>query len=584
MKRKGLALATVALAFITVTPGCKFNRAGISGTPDTCGNGVLDDGELCDEDDLDGQTCVSRGFVSGTLGCTTVCTFDTSGCEISTNCGNNIIDTGETCDGADLGGQTCTSQGFGPGTLACAANCASFDTSGCGSDTCGNGQVEPPEQCDGTNLDSQSCQALGYDHGNLACLPDCTFDETGCTMDTCGNGNIDPMEDCDLGNLNNQTCQSRGHYSGQLACDPNCHFDISGCLRCGDGTVNGGVEQCDGGDLNGQNCQSLGHYGGQLFCYTNCQFDINACQRCGDGIINGGGVEDCDGSNLNSQSCQSLGHYGGQLFCYTNCRFDINACQRCGDGTVNGPVGVEDCDGGDLDGQTCMGLGFDGGTLDCTAGCAFDTNACFNNAQGDVGDPCTDDLNCLSDLCLLEADTGIPGGMCTTDCDGVPCGAGQQCMWMDGDQYCFLTCTGSGQCRDDFACFNPVGSWTSAICHPHCTDNSECAVFNCNLWTGYCEPVSGSDADNGAACSDRDDCKGSYCFGVPGGYCTSWCSVIDRICPGTDVCIDMFGAGDNDTAVCLKSCSGPADCRTGEGYQCDQNPWEAAVTQTVCFY
>ena len=98
MKRQGLVLASIALAVVAVAPGCKFNRAGISGTTDNCGNGVLDDGEVCDGDNLGGQTCVSRGFTSGTLGCTTVCTFDTSGCQISTGCGNNTIDAGEICD------------------------------------------------------------------------------------------------------------------------------------------------------------------------------------------------------------------------------------------------------------------------------------------------------------------------------------------------------------------------------------------------------------------------------------------------------------------------------------------------------
>jgi hypothetical protein len=47
-------------------------------------------------------------------------------------CGNGTIENPEVCDGSNLGGETCESQGFpGGGTLACAANCLSFDTSGC---------------------------------------------------------------------------------------------------------------------------------------------------------------------------------------------------------------------------------------------------------------------------------------------------------------------------------------------------------------------------------------------------------------------------------------------------------------------
>ena len=44
-----------------------------------CGNNVLETGEECDELQLAGQTCASKGFESGTLKCT-ACRFDTSGC------------------------------------------------------------------------------------------------------------------------------------------------------------------------------------------------------------------------------------------------------------------------------------------------------------------------------------------------------------------------------------------------------------------------------------------------------------------------------------------------------------------------
>jgi len=46
-------------------------------------------------------------------------------------CGNNTIELGEVCDGTDLGGETCITKGFDSGTLACAGNCLSFDTTEC---------------------------------------------------------------------------------------------------------------------------------------------------------------------------------------------------------------------------------------------------------------------------------------------------------------------------------------------------------------------------------------------------------------------------------------------------------------------
>jgi hypothetical protein len=50
------------------------------GATTTCGNGVADPGETCDGTDLGGETCVTRGFMDGTLDCTPGCIFDLSGC------------------------------------------------------------------------------------------------------------------------------------------------------------------------------------------------------------------------------------------------------------------------------------------------------------------------------------------------------------------------------------------------------------------------------------------------------------------------------------------------------------------------
>ncbi len=46
-------------------------------------------------------------------------------------CGNNVREGIEMCDGEDLFGQSCESLGFSTGTLACAQGCEEFDTSAC---------------------------------------------------------------------------------------------------------------------------------------------------------------------------------------------------------------------------------------------------------------------------------------------------------------------------------------------------------------------------------------------------------------------------------------------------------------------
>jgi hypothetical protein len=99
---------------------------------DNCGNGMIDVGEACDGNALDGYTCVDFGWNGGTLECYPDCSgFDESNCS-NAECGNGIVEDGEECDGFELNGEDCSSQGFLGGTLSC-TNC-SFNTNNCNND------------------------------------------------------------------------------------------------------------------------------------------------------------------------------------------------------------------------------------------------------------------------------------------------------------------------------------------------------------------------------------------------------------------------------------------------------------------
>ncbi|HEY2774238.1 MAG TPA: hypothetical protein VGK20_09325, partial [Candidatus Binatia bacterium] len=50
------------------------------GLPAQCGNALVESGEDCDVGNLNSKTCVTQGFVGGTLTCAAGCTFDTSHC------------------------------------------------------------------------------------------------------------------------------------------------------------------------------------------------------------------------------------------------------------------------------------------------------------------------------------------------------------------------------------------------------------------------------------------------------------------------------------------------------------------------
>lgn len=78
---------------------------------EVCGDGVVNNApeEECDGDDLNGNTCQSEGFTSGTLACSAGCALDTSNCVIAQSCGpitplfpqppNPVTGTGDTANG-----------------------------------------------------------------------------------------------------------------------------------------------------------------------------------------------------------------------------------------------------------------------------------------------------------------------------------------------------------------------------------------------------------------------------------------------------------------------------------------------------
>jgi len=346
-------------------------------TSGVCGDDVLDSGEECDGVELGGETCAGLGFDSGTLACTSACTFDTAECLMVTLCGDGVAEGAEECDADDFGGATCESLGWTGGILGCDGLCR-YVTAACEGPgpECGNGVLEYGEGCDGTDLGGETCVGLGFTSGTLACAADCTFDTDECVAQVCNNGTIEDGEDCDGVDLGGETCVGLGFDSGTLACAADCTYDMSACesITCPNGQIDTG-EDCDGADLGGETCVGLGYVGGTLACAGNCVFDTGACldEICGNSTREG--TEECDGADLDGEDCVSQGFAAGTLACGAGCTFDTSGCLAtfCGNNTIEVP---EDCDGSDLGGLDCTDLGYTGGTLGCTPGCLFSTINC----------------------------------------------------------------------------------------------------------------------------------------------------------------------------------------------------------------
>jgi len=145
-----------------------FDTSGC-GASATCGDNKVDGTDVCDGSDMGGESCETQGFAQGTLKCQANCAgFDTSECGASTSCGDGNIDNGEVCDGKNLNGRTCEDEGFEEGDLACSTDCRTFDKTDCYtpcSPECGDRVCGPDpvcgESCGECTGDWEACSAGG---------------------------------------------------------------------------------------------------------------------------------------------------------------------------------------------------------------------------------------------------------------------------------------------------------------------------------------------------------------------------------------------------------------------------------------
>ena len=227
--------------------GAASSSSGATGSFFTCGDGVVDPGEACDDGnnvDNDGcsQACTLEDDPSTTSTSTSTSTSTTN----SPLCGDGVVDAGEECDDGNLVdddgcSMACTLED--EDTTSTTSTSTSTSTSG--GPLCGDGVVGPGEECDdGNTVDDDQCTntcTLGGGTTTLLTTDSSGTDSTGSTSTTtttsepgaCGNGVVDFFEECDDGNADDTDL-----------CTTTCVL-----AKCGDGLLHVGVEQCDDGNL-----------------------------------------------------------------------------------------------------------------------------------------------------------------------------------------------------------------------------------------------------------------------------------------------------------------------------------------------
>ena len=319
-----------------------------------CGDGRVQGREACDDgNNRNRDGCSSGCEIESARGSTpgTTPAFQPIPVGRNTTCGNGLVEGGEECDDGN------TRNGDG-----CSDRCAQEPRLLVPADAvCGNGITEDREACDlgsgnsdvnpdtcRTNCQYPRCGDFVFDDGEECDNGPANSDSkanacrNSCTLPSCGDSVIDTDETCDDGNTESgdgcsAICQEEeetlfaaatvcgdGILAASEECDDGNRRDVDGCSStcllevglCGDGIVQ---------SLMGEHCESSLHDPLLPFGCAECLY---VSFTCGDSVVDAG--EECDDGPNNSNEPNAL--------CRPQCHL-----ARCGDGIIDTQ---EECDDG----------------------------------------------------------------------------------------------------------------------------------------------------------------------------------------------------------------------------------------------
>ena len=471
-----------------------------------CGDGILKDGEECDDGNL-----IDRD------GCTRDCQ--------PARCGDGIVRIDVAPDDPNF--EACD-DGNEEDRDAC---------TGCAIARCGDGVVRQGlEDCDDGNT-------VNTDQCSNACEPARCGD--GILRLDRSLGDAD-MEQCDDGNgVDTDSCTSSCRHAqcgdgilrldlemgapGAEDCDDGNEIDDDGCQSdctlpfCGDGRIQAG-EGCDDGNGDGADG-----------CTNRCQ-----PARCGDGIQR----RDLEEGEAGFEACDD-GNPASNDGCLANCQLTY-----CGDGRLRedlqpGQEGYEACDDGNNNDQ-------DACTNACTvAVCGDGIQRTDLPVDHENYESCDDQNNNPFDTCFQCENTCSIHGECPGDTGFCRVPPGWPRGWCMDTQR--LSCTSNSDCnvRDragnesQLICDNNRcrrGEFQTCSADLACADGLDCALYN-------------GDPICIRFCTEQTDCLNRRTFCVNGQYCWNrYCGAADEL-PGAfanlangelgGACENLPGSGPN---------------------------------------